>query len=189
MNKRGKLGSVVETFNPTFSERWEQQPTTGAPPPGLCSAACSSLMDLLYSFGGWDGRKNHNSLHCLSTSVREWRELGESNPQDGPMEKHGCQMVTFNNDALALFGGYGIPRGTSQPGSSFIMNEEFSDGSGWTNELHLFNVNEGNVGIHNHYYSYCRAGVSLLLTTHCMCLSPNKNIEQMQKMSTEHVVT
>ena len=144
MTKRGKLASVMETFDP-FLEMWEQQPTTGTLPLGLYTGACSSLMDSLYSFGGWDGRKNYNSLHCLSTSVREWRELGESNSRDGPMEKHGCQMVTFNNDTLALFGGYGIPRGTIHPGSSFVKNEIYFDGGGWTNELHLFSVNKGNV--------------------------------------------
>ena len=142
--KRGKLASVMKTFDP-FLEMWELQPTTGAPPLGLYAGACSSLMDSLYSCGGHDGRKYHNSLHCLSTSVREWRELGESNPQDGPMKKTGCQMVAFNNDALALFGGFGIPSSTIQPGSSFIKEKEYSNGSGWTNELHLFNVNKGNV--------------------------------------------
>ena len=173
MTMRGKLLSIVETFDP-FLEMWEQQPTTGSPPLGLCTGACSSLMDSLYSFGGIDGRKYHNSLHCLSTSVREWRELGESNPQDGPMEKRLCRMVTFNNDALALFGGYGIPRGTIQPGSSFIKNE--ADGSGWTNELHLFNVNKGNVCIFTLQLLllviFGRAGFFLWPLIHCVCLSP-----------------
>ena len=147
IQNRGRRGSIMEIFDP-FLERWEQQPTTGIPPLGLYAGACSSLMDSLYAFGGFDGSRRHSSLHQMSTSVMEWRELWEIDPQDGPMRKNGCGMVPYHNDTLALFGGHGIPGDTIQPGSSFIKNESFSDGGGWTNEFHLFNVNEGNVFVH-----------------------------------------
>ena len=144
MKNRGKLSAVVETFDP-FLERWEQQPTTGVPPVALWGGACTSLisMDSLYAFGGWDGISHYDSLHQLRASTMEWRELEESISQDAPMRKTGCEMVPFNDDTLVLFGGLGIPRDIVQPGSRFMKAEGFSDGRGWTNELHLFDVKEG----------------------------------------------
>ena len=141
MKNRERLGSVIETFDP-FLERWEQQPTTGAPPPGLYSGACASILDSLYTYGGLDGSSYQSGLHCLCTSAMEWRKLEERFPQDGPMRKIGCHMVQFN-DTLVLFGGYGFPRAAIQPGSSFIKIKAFSDGRGWTNEFHLFDVKKG----------------------------------------------
>ena len=46
-----------------------------------------------------------------------------------------------DGDKLAVIGGYGCPGdGPIQPGSLFIPNERFTDGTGWTNEVHVFNV-------------------------------------------------
>ena len=59
------------------------------------------------------------------------------------MRKTGCRMIPVCHDTLALFGGYGIPRGDIQAASSFIKDDRFSDGRGWTNEFHIFNVTEG----------------------------------------------
>ena len=136
-----RLGSVVETFDP-FLERWEQQPTTGAPPLGLYYGTCASIQDSLYTYGGWDGSSIQSGLHRLCTSAMVWRKLEERFLQDGPMRKAGCRMVQFN-DTLVLFGGYGLPRAAIQPGSIFIKSQRFSDGSGWTNEVHLFDVKKG----------------------------------------------
>ena len=152
MKSRERLGSVIETFD-TFLERWEQQPTTGAPLPGLYDGACASIQDSLYTYGGLDGSSHQSGLYRLCTSVMEWRKLEERIPQDGPMRKSGCRMVQFNN-TLVLFGGYGIPRAAIQPGSSF--NERFSNGRGWTNEFHLFDVKKGTyMCVYNYvYYVY-----------------------------------
>ena len=137
-----RLDSVVETFDP-FLERWEQQPTTGAPPPGLYSGACASILDSLYTYGGLDGSSRQSDLYHLCTSAMEWRKLEERIPQDGPLRKFGCRMVQFNDGILVLFGGYGFPRAAILPGSSFIKSQSFSDGRGWTNEFHLFDVKKG----------------------------------------------
>ena len=142
LKKQERHGSVVEIFDP-FLEKWEQKSTTGVPPQGLYEGACSSLMDLLYAYGGKDGSNRQSSLHCLCTSVMEWREVGENISEDGPMRKTACQMVPVNDNVLALFGGYGVPRGTIQPGSSFIRSKKYSDARGWTNEFHLFDVEKG----------------------------------------------
>ena len=144
LKNRERLGSVVETFDP-FLERWEQQPTTGAPPPGLYNGACTSIQDSLYTYGGSDGSSHQSGLHRLNTSAMEWRKLEERIPQDGPMRKSGCRMVLFDDSILVLFGGHGFPKAAIQPGSSFIKDKRFSDGRGWTNECHLFDVKQGSV--------------------------------------------
>lgn len=57
-----------------------------------------------------------------------------------PTKKFGCKMVVTNDNRLVLFGGYGIPSGPTQPGAEFILN---TNGNGWTNELHSFDLWEG----------------------------------------------
>ena len=139
---RKKLASTVEIFDPHL-ETWEEHPTTGVPPPGLYFGACTSLLDSLYWFGGDDGSSRYNSLHRLDITTLKWRELQPLNQADGPMRKFGCGMVPFLQDKLAVFGGHGIPTGPTQPGSIFTKSTLFTDGSGWSNELHVFNITEG----------------------------------------------
>ena len=139
---RRELASTVKIFDPHL-ETWEEHHTTGVPPPGLYSGACTSLLDSLYWFGGNDGTSFYNSLHRLETTTLKWREIQPLNQADGPMRKIGCGMVSFLQDKLAMFGGYGIPTGPTQPGAMFTMNARSTDGSGWSNELHVFNITEG----------------------------------------------
>ena len=51
-------------------------------------------------------------------------------------------MVTYGN-MLILFGGYGYPSGPTQPGAEFKKDSKFTGGAGWTNELHTFDLKEG----------------------------------------------
>ena len=139
---RRKLASAVETFDP-YLETWEEHHTTGEPPPGLYLGACTSLLDSLYWFGGYDGSSYYNSLHRLDTTTLEWREIQPLNQADGPMRKGECGMVSFLQDQLAVFGGYGIPTGPTQPGAMFTKNTHFTDGRGRSNELHVFTITEG----------------------------------------------
>ena len=139
---RRKLASTIEIFDP-YLETWKKHPTTGVPPPGLYHGACTSLLDSLYWFGGQDDSSYYNSLHRLDTTTLEWRELQPLNQAEGPMNKFGCGMVSFFQDQLAVFGGHGIPTGPTQPGARFIENTNLTDGSGWSNELHVFNITEG----------------------------------------------
>ena len=139
---RKKLASTVEIFDP-YLEVWEQQATSGLSPPGLVSGVCAALSDQLYSFGGYGDASHYNSLHTLDPTSLEWKELRVLNQADGPMRKMGCGMVSYNGDRLALFGGYGIPTGPTQPGATFTKTTSIKDGSGWNNELHIFNINEG----------------------------------------------
>ena len=138
---REKLASTVEIFDP-YLEVWEQQATSGVSPPGLYLGGCASLLGQLYSFGGMDA-SYYNSLHTLDPTSLEWKELRVLNQADGPMRKVGCGMVSYNGDRLALFGGYGIPTGPTPPGATFTKDTKYTGGWGWSNELHIFNVNEG----------------------------------------------
>ena len=140
-HSKKQLQSVVETFDP-YLEVWEQTPTRGVPPPGLYDGACTTIEDSMYVCCGHDGNNWHSALHQFDSTSLHWRKLLERNPSEGPMRKIGCQMVSYEGDKLALLGGYGIPTGPIQPGSKFI-NTRFTDGRGWSNELHLFHLKEG----------------------------------------------
>ena len=142
-NDRSSLLSTVHCFD-VHSETWRERPVEGAPPPGIYLGACASSGQCLYCFGGLDGSTDHNSLHQLDTSsaVLGWTQLTTPDPNSGPMRKVGCGMVAYRN-RLVLFGGYGLPCGPTQPGAEFVKNDRYTDGRGWTNELHVFNVTEG----------------------------------------------
>ena len=137
-----QLQSVVETFDP-YLEVWVQTPTRGFPPPGMCSGGCTTIEDSMYVCCGNDGNNWQSALHQFDSTSLQWRKLLERNPSEGPMRKHGCQMVSYEGDKLALFGGYGTPTGPIQPGSRFIKDIRFTDGRGWSNEFHLFHLKEG----------------------------------------------
>ena len=118
-------------------------PTIGLPPPGLYDGAYTSLLDSIYWFGGYDGSSYYKSLHRLDTTTLEWRELQPLNQADGPMRKSACEMVSFLQDKLATFGGYGIPTGPTQPEAMFTKDTKYASGIGWSNEFHVFNITEG----------------------------------------------
>ena len=142
LENRKRLASIMEVFHP-HSEHWEAKQCTGqTPAPGLCGAASAVVNDQLYSYGGRDGDDNFlHSLHQLSAKTYEWRQLNAKGPAS-PMRKSYAAMVACG-DGLALFGGYGIPHGPTQRDSSFIKSTAYSDGRGWTNEFHIYHLNEG----------------------------------------------
>ena len=138
------LSSVVEIFDP-YSESWEQRQVEGnAPSPGTYIAASTSLHDDLFSFGGEGGRDLFfNTVHRLDTKTWCWSQASPQNVAGAPMPKSGCGMIAFRN-SLVVFGGFGRPRGHTEP-QSFIKATGATDGSGWTNEFHIYNLSEGNM--------------------------------------------
>ena len=134
-----RVACVVEVFD-GYTEEWQQKEVTGeAPAPGVYAAASASVGDDLFTFGGWDGSRRHNALHVLKRAT-QWVELCPQNDRaESPMSKEGAGMVAFGNN-LAVFGGYGIPHGPTQPGSSFIKR---AGDIGWTNEFHIYNLENG----------------------------------------------
>ena len=140
---RGKVSlkdhtSSVFAFD-SYLETWSYLNAGGTPPSGLYSSSCASSGHYLYTFGGFtSNRKYTGSLHQLDTRTSMWTELAK----DGPMKKSYSSMVVYNNQ-LIVFGGCGIPSGPIQPGSAFVMNTNATDGRGWTNEMHSFNLKRG----------------------------------------------
>lgn len=104
---------------------------------------CVSPGHYLYTYGGWDGQVAYNTLHQLDTTTMTWGELVPNNPSDAPMKMSGCGMVAYGDHKLVLFGGYGVPPEKALPGSVFFQNSTGSEEKGWTNELKVFNIEEG----------------------------------------------
>ena len=135
-----KLKSTVNVFDP-YLETWQEQCTTGVPPRGLCYGAAVAHSNWLYSFAGHDGIARHNSLHVLDTDMLMWTDISVTT--HSPMPKTGCGMVFFGTHHLATIGGHGVPTQPIQTGSSFHKDTRYSDGRGWTDEFHVFDVTEG----------------------------------------------
>ena len=140
---KSSLLSTVNCFD-VYSETWRERPVEGAPPPGIYNGASASSGQCLYMFGGYDGSAWHNSLHQLDTSsaTLNWTQLSTPDSSSGPMKKSNCGMIAIGN-RLVVFGGYGSPCGPTQPGAEFVKNDRYTDGRGWSNELHVFDVMEG----------------------------------------------
>lgn len=139
----GKLATLasIEQFDP-YLEVWSPLNTVGLPHPGLYGAACSSFEEQVYVYGGHTGEGmicSAGVLSCLDMKTSTWSLLYSPG---GPMGKTGCGMVHFHHDKLAVIGGHGFPI-TPQPGSLFIMDARFTDGRGWTNEIHVFDISQG----------------------------------------------
>ena len=111
--------SIVHHYDPD-SETWNTNTCEGPHPPGICDGACASAGHHLYTYGGLNkGWNVQGTLHLLDTRSRKWKLISS---EDGPMKKRGSRMVVYDSK-IVLFGG--------------ISN------SGRTNELHTFNLKEG----------------------------------------------
>ena len=137
--EKSKLSSTVHVFD-SYVESWKEARTKGPSPEGLCVGACASSGHYIYVYGGGDGKDYSGSLHQLDTATLSWSQLATAG--HGPMRKERCGLVTYG-DQLVLFGGYGLPSGPTQPGAEFVKDTSYTDGSGWSNELHSFNLNRG----------------------------------------------
>ena len=137
LKEKSELASSVHCFHPLL-EFWDVNKIGGVPPPGLSTGSCASAGHHVYLYGGSDGSHRQSSLHQLDTRSWTWKQLSSA----GPMRKVSCGMVAHDSK-LVLFGGYGYPSGPTQPGAEFIKDSKFTDGRGWTNEVHTFNLKEG----------------------------------------------
>ena len=131
---------VINVFD-YKTENWKEQSTTGIPPPGLQFGGFTVLCDDLYYFGGFDGKRPHNSLHKLQTRTLEWQGIKQANPAGGPLPKWGCRMVAYQQQLALIGGACHTPTAPLQSGAEFIKST-FAE-CGWTNEIHLFSIKEG----------------------------------------------
>ena len=70
--------------------------------------------------------------HVSRVPSTSWKQLSSA----GPMRMGACGMVAHD-------GGYGYPSGPTQSGAEFIKDSRYTGGRGWTNELHTFDLKEG----------------------------------------------
>ena len=130
---------AIEVFD-NCTETWEQYWTAGVPHPGVNSVACTTLEGHVYAYGGHDGTVCRAVLSKLDVNTLRWSLLSSKDPS-GPMGKWECGLVCFHGYLLTVFGGYGSSNNPIQPGSKFIKDEGY--GTGWTNELHIFDLRKG----------------------------------------------
>jgi N-acetylneuraminic acid mutarotase len=141
------LANSIEQFDPYF-EVWSRLNTEGTPHPGQNGAANALLGDQMYTYGGSQDIFGKDIMYTgvlssLDLDTLTWSLLCPAGIVGAPMRKTGCGMVHLSQDKLAVIGGYGIPTGPIQLGSSFIKHTRLIDGRGWTNEIHLFDLNRG----------------------------------------------
>ena len=112
--------SIIHHYDPD-SETWNTNTCEGPHPPGIRWGACASAGHHLYTYGGRDeGGNEQGTLHLLDTRSRRWKLISSEGGR--PMEKTGCGMIIYDSK-IVLFGGFSNNRNT--------------------NELHTFNLKEG----------------------------------------------
>ncbi len=136
-NEKSNSLSVYESN----TETWTIKPTTGPVHPGLGNGCSVIVGRHLFSFGGLDGSTFYNDMFKLDLDTLQWSKVQTIGSQ--PIRKGGCGLVRMDEGTLCCIGGYGI--GPTQPGSTFTRNTDYSDGRGWTNEIHLFDVQDGRI--------------------------------------------
>ena len=134
LQEKSELASSIHSFDRSWSSRIIPNLVES----GLYHGACASAGHHVYLYGGYDGSCHHSSLHQLDTRSCTWKQLSSA----GPMRKSACGMIAHDSK-LVLFGGYGVPSGPIQPGAEFIKHRDFTDSRGWTNEVHTFDLKEG----------------------------------------------
>ena len=143
-DKKRKFISSVDIFHlPTL--KWERKSTTATPPAGVIDYACTDIRDNILYFGGRCQPRScfHNDLFELNTLTNEWREIINSSPDNGPMRKSGCGMISFNmnaEDNLLVIGGFGPTPITTHIGFKYIRHPNIPNRY-YTNEIHTVCVN------------------------------------------------
>ena len=129
-----ELSSTMEVFD-KFLEQWRVLNTTGSQPKGLINGGCCvSPSHDLFAYGSTDDFFYRGEVYKL-TSL-EWSQLSKESDRNGPMKNTGCRMVYFDDDKIAVVGGYG------RPTSAWIFIQKKLAKNGWTNcnEIHIFDT-------------------------------------------------
>ena len=145
-----ELSTTLHVFS-SDAERWKVTETTGMNPPQELREGASTSSNLhLFLFGGTDNSDDYSSLYRLDAMNLQWSELSRTVDEEAPMAKSGGRIIKRHNH-LIVFGGGGHQR----KGHRFQAEAQYEDvGSGQvlTNELHNFNLKEGEcVGLPSQY--------------------------------------
>ncbi|KAG6949436.1 hypothetical protein JG688_00014626, partial [Phytophthora aleatoria] len=92
-----------DTSSPIMVLRWELLRPAG-PAVKNHTATAVSTHELLV-FGGYDGRRNHNTLHLLDVTRRTWRELSHKTRGRPPAGRNG-HTATLAERKLFILGGW-----------------------------------------------------------------------------------
>ena len=140
-DKKRKFTSSVDIFHlPAL--KWERRSTTAIPPEGVMNYAYTNIRDSILYFGGRCQPRDcfHNDLFQLNTLTNEWREIINSSPDNRPIKKSGCGMISYEDDNLLVIGGFGPIPITTHTGSKYIPHPNIPNHC-YTNEIHTMCVN------------------------------------------------
>ena len=106
--------------------------------------ACTHIGNTIYYFGGCCKVDDcyHNNLYELNTITNKWGEIVNSTPDNVPMRKSSCGMISFNingKDKLLLVGGSGPTPVTTHSHSQYVPLPN-NPSCCYTNEIHLMCV-------------------------------------------------
>ena len=141
--EKSKITSCIDLFHlPTFT--WEMRSTTGTPPVGVFSYACTTIDHKIFYYGGCCKRGDcfHNNLYELNSLINNWREVVNITPDNVPMKKVYCGMISFKINGkcnLLVFGGYGPAPVNIHSHSQYIPYLAFRNCC-FTNEAHMMCV-------------------------------------------------
>ena len=143
-DEKRKFTSYVDIFHlPTL--KWESRSTTAIPLAGVMNYACTNIRDSILYFGGNCIPNDcfHNDLFELDSLTNEWTEIINSSPDNGPMRKRACGMISCNmngEDNLVVIGGFGHTPITTQTTSQYIPSPR-NPSNCYTNEVHTMCIN------------------------------------------------
>ena len=138
-----KMTSSVDIFHlPTF--QWKKKFTTSNPPKGVMEYACTSIGNKLLYFGGSCEPNDcyHNNLYERNSLTNKWEEIVSITPDNEPMRKAGCRMISFSTngaDNFLLLGGVGPIPTTKQTQSQYVSLSDYPNYC-YTNETHIMCV-------------------------------------------------
>ena len=141
--EKRKWTSSVDIFHLPTS-KWESKSTTGTPHSGVMDCICTYIGNTIYYFGGSCKGDDcyHNNLYELNTITNKWGEIVNSTPDNVPIGKDGCGMISFNingKDKLLLVGGLGPIPVTTHSHSQYVPRPKKPNRC-FTNEVHLMCV-------------------------------------------------
>ena len=141
--EKKKITSSLDLFHLPML-RWERRSTTGTPAVGARGYACSKIDNTIFYYGG-NCKPNdcyHNNLYEFNSLTNNWREVVNSTPDNVPMKKIYCGMISLKingKNNLLLYGGYGPVPVTIQSHSQYIPNPNKPNHC-YTNEAHMMCV-------------------------------------------------
>ena len=141
--EKRKITTSIDLFHlPSFT--WETRSTTGTPPVGVLNNACTKIESNIFYYGGNCNPDDcyHNNLYELNSINNNWREMVNSTPDNVPMKKINCGMISFKINEkynLLVLGGYGPVPVTIHSHSQYIPSRNIPNHC-YTNEAHIMCV-------------------------------------------------